>query len=213
MLEKFLDFLYPRTCGICGKICKEELCIKCNYELKKIDRTRIDIYKDRHFTFHSYLFKYEGIIRNKIINYKFREKSYLSGFFAKIIIKNKKICGFIENYDIIIPVPIHKKRNLFRGYNQTELIAKKIAKSCNKQIENKVLIKQKNTVQQSTLNKKQRLDNVKNAYEVQNSQIIINKKVLLFDDIFTTGSTVNECCKILKKAGAIQIDVLTIAKD
>ena len=216
MLEKILDLIYPKTCGMCGKICKQEVCIKCSFELNKILKSKINNYKkglNKNFKYHAYLFKYEGIIRNKIIDYKFKENSYLNGFFVKLIIKNEKICGFIKSYDIILPVPIHKKRNLCRGYNQTELIANKMAKYLNKEICTKVLVKSKNTIPQSTLNKKQRIENVKNVYEVQNSQIINNKKVLIFDDIFTTGSTVNECCKILKKAGAKQVDVLTIAKD
>ena len=153
------------------------------------------------------------MIRQRLIEYKFQDKSYMYKTFAKIILKNKKVCGFLEKYDIIIPVPIHKKRRLKRGYNQTELIAKEICKNISLELKTDVLIKQKNIKAQSELNKNERKQNIKNAFEIKNINEIIDKKILLFDDIYTTGSTVNECSKILKKVGAKQIGVVTIAKD
>lgn len=78
---------------------------------------------------------------------------------------------------------------------------------------NKVIIKIVNTVPQSTLNQTQRAKNVLGIYKVTNSQMIYKKRILLIDDIFTTGSTVNECSKVLKQNGVKSVDVLTIAKD
>lgn len=213
MLEDILEIIFPTTCGICDKICKEALCKKCELKLKKYEINLIRKNKRMYFTESMHIFRYEDIIREKIISYKFNNKAYLYKTFSKIILKNKKICGFFKNYDIIIPVPIHKKRKLERGYNQTELIAKVIANQTHLKLEKNVLVKQKNIVSQSSLNKNERKQNVKNAFIVNNIQKIANKKILLFDDIYTTGSTANECSKILKKAGAKQIGVLTVAKD
>ena len=100
-----------------------------------------------------------------------------------------------------------------RGYNQTQLIAKEIAKNIDIKLCDDVLVKSKNTIAQSKLNKNKRKQNIKNAFKVLNLEKIQGKNILLFDDIFTTGSTVNECSKILKKAGAKTVGVLTIAKD
>ena len=75
------------------------------------------------------------------------------------------------------------------------------------------MIKKENNVAQSTLDKDGREQNVKNVYQLQNSKKIMNKNILLIDDILTTGATVNECSKILNSAGASRIDILTIAKD
>ena len=116
-------------------------------------------------------------------------------------------------YDIIIPVPISRERQKKRGYNQSLLIAKKIANQLRAKVDINILIKQKNNVQQSTLNKQEREENVIDAYKIINQRKIIDKKILLVDDIYTTGSTVNECSKILNLAGAKKIDVFTIAKD
>ena len=115
------------------------------------------------------------------------------------------------DYDIICSVPIHKKRMKERGYNQSELIAKEIAKNLTNTIYKKVLKKIKDNKRQSELKKEERLQNVKDVYEIQNKQIIENKKIILFDDIYTTGNTVNECSKVLKENGAKEILVLTLA--
>ena len=166
-----------------------------------------------YFEKHIYIFKYEGEIRNLILSYKFKDKSYLYKLFSEIILKNEKIFGILEKYDIIIPVPIHKKRKKQRGYNQSELIANDLATNIKDlKCENNILIKQKNTLPQSSLNKNQRKNNLKDAYKVINQEKIINKKIILFDDIYTTGSTAKECSKILKASGAKEILVLTISK-
>ena len=213
MLNNILELIYPNVCGICGKICKESLCKRCAIEIKKYEINLINKNKKMYFNESMHIFKYNEIIRQRLIEYKFQDKAYMYKTFAKIILKNKKVCGFLEKYDIIIPVPIHKKRRLKRGYNQTELIAKEICKNISLELKTGVLIKQKNIVAQSELNKNERKQNIKNAFEIKNINEIIDKKILLFDDIYTTGSTVNECSRILRKAGAKQVGVLTIAKD
>ncbi len=205
-----LEIIYPKTCGMCEDISKSYLCGKCKLKLKEVLKLNTVVYKNKYFDSHTYLFKYEEKIRDKLLKYKFRDYSYLYKFFSEIIINN---CNLQNNYDIILPVPIHKKRKQMRGYNQSELIAKEIAKNMNMEYSNRVLIKMVNTVPQSSLNQTQRMSNVMGIYKVINSQIIDQKRILLIDDIFTTGSTVNECAKILKQNGAKTIDVLTIAKD
>ena len=213
MLEKIIELIFPTTCVICGKINKEPLCKKCNVKIEKLlIAKRIEVI-GKNFDEFIYFFKYEGIIREKIIQYKFNEKSYLYEAFAKIIINNKKICKFIKNYDIIIPVPISKQRLRERGYNQSELIAKKIAKKIGIEYSKNILIKEKDTKAQSSLNRQEREQNIYNAYKLVDKEKIKGKKILLFDDIYTTGNTVNECSRILKLARVGKIAVLTIAKD
>ena len=160
-----------------------------------------------------YIFKYGGIIRENILKYKFQEKSYLYKTFVNFLTKNDKIFENIKNYDTIIAVPISSKRKKQRGYNQSFLIAKELAKRANLEIVNDCLFKTKNVIEQSKLTKEERIENIKNVYSLKNGYKIENKKVLLFDDIYTTGSTVNECCKMLKKANPRKIGVLVLAKD
>ena len=122
-----LDLVFPNVCGICNKICEEDLCKKCEIRLNNIAVLKKRVYLTKNFGKHFYLFVYDGLIKEKIISYKFYEKSYIYKSFVNFMIKNKKVCDFLKSYDIIIPVPIHEKRKRKRGYNQSSLIAKELA--------------------------------------------------------------------------------------
>ncbi|MCI8760296.1 MAG: ComF family protein [Clostridia bacterium] len=153
------------------------------------------------------------MIRKIIINYKFNEKSYLYLTIVNFLLKNKKFFKILKCYDTIIPVPISKKRRKERGYNQSELIGKEIAKKVGIDYNSQCLFKTKNIVEQSKLNKEEREKNIQGVYKIEKTKLLENKKILLIDDIYTTGSTVNECSKTLKQANPKQIGVLTLAKD
>ena len=212
-LESMLSFIFPPTCGICGKENKNYICSSCIEKLKeeKIYMPYIENYTKMS---HCYIFKYDGTIRKKILQYKFKDSAYLYKMFSEFFVKNEKVCRFLKNYDIIIPVPMTKKKIAKRGYNQCELIAKEIAVNTkNLEYLKNILVKQKETNTQSTLNKKERLNNVKNAYKIQNMQKIKEKNIILFDDIYTTGATCIECAKTIINAGAKSVGLLTIAKD
>ena len=222
MLENLLNLIYPPVCGICGKINENFLCMNCLIRLNEIRCDSIDTHlNSTYFDKHFYLFKYEGIVRKKIIDYKFNDCAYLYKTFEKILLNDKNVCEFIKSYDIILPVPIHKARKKERGYNQSALIVAKLirdinfAYKTNVEFNDKILLKIKNTDKQSSLNKKEKIIYIKYFYCLKEKTLwtITNKKVLLFDDIYTTGSTVNECAKTLKQAKLKKVDVFTFAKD
>ena len=133
--------------------------------------------------------------------------------FCEIILEDKKTCEFLKSYDIIIPVPVHRKRKRLRGYNQSELIAKELAKKLKLKVYTDVLVKINNNKVQSKLNKEERMKNVKNVYKIINKEKIKNKNIIILDDIYTTGATINECIKELEKTDANKIGVLILAKD
>ena len=211
--EQLLNLIYPQTCGICGKGKNTYLCKKCENKLKSIAIFGKDEHNDKYFENHYYIFKYDDIIRKLILDYKFNEKPYLYRSFLEFFNKYKKKYVQFEIYDIIIPVPISIKRKLKRGYNQSLLIAKEIASKEKIKLKKDIIVKIQNNSAQSKLNKEDRTENVKNVYKVTNNKETINKKILLVDDIFTTGATANECSRMLKSSGAKKIDILTIAKD
>ena len=213
MFENFLNLIFPEVCGFCDKTNKNNLCKACELSLSKYQINCITKTKGKYFDYLFSALKYENAVREKIIKYKFNEKSYLYKTFAKIIIKNKKIYRFLKLYDIIISVPMHKHKKSVRGYNQSELIAREIAKQMELKFEKDILVKQRKTEVQSTLTKTQRIKNVKGVFFITDFTKVRGKKVILVDDIYTTGSTVNECSKVLKRAGAKEICVVTIAKD
>lgn len=216
-LEKALEYIFLPVCGICGKLGEGYLCKECEKSIKeyyieqkvfvKDIRSKYKMCKTMH------LLKYEGLVRKLLIDYKFNDKSYLYKTFCEIIKNDKKTLDFIKSYDIIIPVPIHKKRMKTRGYNQSELIARELAKICGNKMYTDVLIKIKNNKAQSTLNKEERENNAKNVYKLCKLEKINNKKVLILDDIYTTGATVKECALELSKANVKEIGIFTVAKD
>lgn len=214
-MNKILDLIYPPVCGVCGKLDKNSICKKCEIRLNRQAIFGIDDYsrKMRFFSEHIYIFKYDGEIRKMLLKYKFNDKSYIYHTFVNFLKKNEKICVQIKKYDIIIPVPISLKRFKQRGYNQSKLIAKKMAKVMNLNYADNVLIKTKNNIAQSLLEEHDRECNVNGVYELKNSKKIKQKNILLIDDIYTTGSTVNECSRILKKADVNKIGIFTLAKD
>ncbi len=215
ILEQILNLFYPPVCGICGKLNQNFLCQKCNNTLKNQAKFNVENFqkKEKYFKELLYIFKYEGIIRKTILKYKFQEGSYLYKTFVNFILKNQKFFEFIKSYDTIVPVPISKKRYKERGYNQSYLIAKEISKKTKLELQNRCIIKSKNVIEQSKLNKEEREKNIKGVYEIIDKENLQNKRIILVDDIYTTGNTVNECCRILQKAQPKSISVIVIAKD
>ncbi len=235
--RSLLDLIFPPACIICGKISENYICENCEIRFNRYKRFNIIdnqklikdklniktenfiqkyyLYGDDKYYWEKllYCFEYKGLVRKYMIKYKFNGEAYISNFFASQILKNKKASEILKLYDIIISVPMDKKKKAKRGYNQTELITKIISKELGI-IENKnIVFKLKRTKTQSMLNKENRKTNIKDAYFVNNNINIKNKKVILLDDIYTTGATVNEISSKLKEAGAKEVFVLIIAKN
>lgn len=96
ILELLLDLIYPNVCGFCERIDEECLCEECEKRLNEVLTYKIRDIQDKYFEKHIYLGKYDGEFRNSILSYKFLEQSYMYKTFAKLILKNEKICGIIR---------------------------------------------------------------------------------------------------------------------
>lgn len=208
-----LNFLFPPVCGICNKYSNAYICKDCERYVKTFEKDVCTKYHNSAIKGHFWMFKYEDIIRAKIIDYKFNEKSYLFRMFSQLILNSDSAKKFLSQMDYIIPVPIHKKRQKERGYNQCSLISRKVCRELNVQILEGVLAKSKNIVAQSTLNKTQRMLNIVGSYSIKKTRSLVGKNVVIFDDIYTTGSTINECANTIKLLGCSNIYAFTIAKD
>ena len=232
ILENVLNLFFPIKCGVCGKI-GLPICNNCEkiikkYEINLVENDYIEIensmsskniiidqannYKLKNNSKIKvqkiFLYKYDDIVRKLLINYKFNDASYLADTFAYLIKNNKKIYDILKTYDIILPVPLHKKRKLERGYNQTELIARKLGLI----YENNCLVKVKNIKPQSQNDVEKRKTEIKDVFKIQNIEKITNKKVLILDDIYTTGATAKECIKTVSIATK-NIGFVSIARD
>ena len=213
MFEFVLHLLFPPICSVCGKIDKNWLCSDCEKRVERLEKICLIDIKDKKYEKLCYFFPYKSLIRKLILQYKFSNKAYLNHFFANRITANEKKCEFLKQYDLIIPVPMHKKKRQKRGYNQTELVANELEKSLGIPAQNDILYKVINTTTQSKLGGKARQINIQHAFFISNDVKVEDKRIILLDDIYTTGATSEECSRVLKEAGAKEILVLVLAKD
>ena len=220
MLGFVSSFLFSNNCYLCNKNIgnKKYLCENCfekleQYEFKE-SLKKLKKYDELDIKY-LFIFKYKKYIRKLILDYKFNDKSYIGKVFAEYINRNKLCCRKLKSYDIIIPVPMSIKNKLLRGYNQTEIIADEISKKFKIMLMKDGIIKVKKTKKQSTLNKEERLSNVIDAYKINEKYISCfeNKKIIIFDDIYTTGATIDECKKLFSKLNVKEILILILAKD
>lgn len=157
--------------------------------------------------------RYRGKLKDAILLYKYRGFQVLGIEFARLILRT---LGKEENIwwkaDVIIPVPLHPKRKKIRGFNQAKVIAEELARLKEIELEEGVLKKVKNAPPQTLLEMEERKKNVSGAFRVVRGDRIKGKTIILVDDVYTTGSTVKECSAVLKKAGAEEIRVITVAQ-
>ncbi|MDR1425853.1 MAG: ComF family protein [Rickettsiales bacterium] len=199
-----LSFIEGPCCFVCGEPLSGNydgnlLCAVCLKEKRSFDRL---------FS----VFVYNKTIAKAIYRFKFKRQAFLAKFFLKFLLKKLKSMG--DPVDLLVPVPIYIKRLKWRGYNQTLLLAQEISKKTSIAYAPNLLLKKRHTAAQTSLHFSKRKSNLTLAFDMANGyeSKIVNKNIMIIDDVFTTGSTVNECAKILKKNGAGRVFVLTIAK-
>jgi len=223
-----LDLLFPVTCLGCGKegqwlccsclnkvefntnqvcpVCRQpsrkgQVCRQCRQKINLKSLLVICNYQDK-------------IIQNAIHSLKYKYARDLKKFFNRIIYfyrQNNNI-NFPKN-SVIIPIPLHKKREKWRGFNQSLIIAGELSKITKIPLAKNVLKRVKNTKSQINLKAKQRQKNLANAFKVSRKLEILGKTAILIDDVYTTGATMNEAAKALKKAGVKQVKGLVIARN
>lgn len=241
LINIVLNTIFPPKCIFCQEFlaptCNIEICEHCYKDIPFIPQKSFINSISKYFD-HVYCpCRYTGKIKTSLINYKFFEKSSNYRALAKLLAENIKSSSpsshpsasmpLSQNqekedkintrgskqidYDIIIPVPLHKNKEQLRGYNQSYLLAKALGKELHISVRRDILVKIKDSKSQSLLNKKERLENIKDAFSVRIPSGIRGKKIIIVDDILTTGSTLDECSRILKEAGASFIAVAVVA--
>ena len=184
-------------CNHCGRkvIAPEPYCSTCKGKLTSIDMARS-------------FFVYEKPVSNMIQGFKYSNKQYLSDYFASCLSKI-----YFNNYfraDFLVYVPMTKKAEQKRGYNQSRLLCEGLSKIVNVPILD-CLVKEKETKRQATLTKTERLKNLEKAFKVVDKKSVKDKVLVLVDDVTTTGSTAEVIAERLKKAGAKNVYLITVA--
>lgn len=212
IFDYILSLIYPPKCVFCGKVIdKSDICSECE---KTLPYTKGDsIYQKFLFVDKciSPLY-YKDYVRRAVLRFKFSGCSCYSRRLGAIMsecAENNLDCGSI---DMISCIPLSNKRLHDRGYNQAELLAREISKAVDVKFV-PTLKKIKNNTAQSTIkDAKLRAKNVVGVYTVTDPETVKGKYILLVDDVVTTGSTVSECARMLKKAGAKAVYCITLAR-
>ncbi len=194
----------PPHCKRCGRtisfnLSNKQICNECNNS---------EFYFDRAWV----VCEYKDVIKECIHLFKYNKKIRLLNLLSKLMHNFIESFINIDKIDIITAVPVHKSKLRAREFNQSQLIAESIAKRFNKPIIKENLNKIKSTPAQVQLNRNKRLSNLKDAFKVKDISTYKNKTVLLIDDVLTTGSTINECAKVLKEAQANKVYALVLAR-
>lgn len=156
---------------------------------------------------------YEGVLKEAIYQFKFYRKPKLGKPLARLLISRLPGNIDIRKYQAILPVPLHKSRQKERGYNQSTILARHLAQHYQLNLILDNLIRVRPTSAQSQIKgRKERQENVQNAFRISFPDTIRDRDLILIDDVLTTGATVNECSRTLKQAGAASILVLTISR-
>lgn len=225
-----LDWIYPRHCPICdtilpqsdGKIClqclekldyvKEPSCKKCGKKIHSMQKEYcVDCEKKEHFFESGYsLFTYNEKLKASIYRFKYKGRVEYADFYGEEIAKRlgKKISGWKP--DALVPVPLHKSREYKRGYNQSYEIAKVIGKQLEIPVRNDLLYRVKKTVPQKELDENGRQNNLKKAFKLRQNDVKLNT-IIIIDDIYTTGSTVDAVAVELLHAGVQKIHYIALA--
>jgi ComF family protein len=228
-----IDLLFPRKCLNCGRE-GSYFCSQC-LNFLSLDNQRIcPVCEKPSIGGHTHarcskkesldgltsIFAYKGIIKKAITKLKYKFIFDIAGDLMEVFLSS---CGedlVFSTYcqkekPILVPIPLHPQRLRWRGFNQSELLGKIIAKNLGLQLIPDLLIRTKNTKPQMELSEKQRQENILGAFSLKlqlPNNLITNNSILLFDDVWTSGATIKEAGKILKKNGAKKVWGLTIAR-
>jgi ComF family protein len=235
--QALLDWFYPRHCHHCGEslhegraemLCRDcladlvaarisapvcalcglplagrpapgTLCMRCRAEQRNFDLARA-------------LFAYRGPGRSLIHCYKFDGAYFLGPKVLRNLLRRGWLPADVADVDATLPVPLHPRRRRQRGYDQALLLAGALARELDCRLVRGALARTRYTSQQALLPASRRWDNVRGAFAVRKPEAVRGRCLLLVDDVMTSGTTADECAKVLKKAGACEVRVFTLAR-
>jgi ComF family protein len=233
--DAILDLIYPQSCPICQRPLEKgikEVCEKCWNTLASLPAPfcpycksflehddplsehlcpSLNKSEDRKILAVRSLGTFDEYYQKLVHRFKYDKKiplgRRLAQFLGEMIAKDR----YLSSYDQVIPVPLHRTRQRERGFNQSAILAEGISQEANLSLIKGILKRKRNTKDQTYLNAQQRSENVKGAFVVSQPEEVSDKKIILVDDVTTTGATLNECAEMLRKAGAKEIFAVTLA--
>lgn len=225
-----LRVLYPRRCPVCHEVAtpagswvcdtctgklpyiKEPCCKKCG---KEVQREEQEYCHDCQKTTHSYtagraVFAYDSVMQASIAAFKYKGRQEYAEFYGRETARLYEKQMKRWEAEVLVPVPIHKSRYRERGYNQAGLLADQISKYTNIPVDETLLVRMRKTKAQKALSTKERTKNLQDAFQL-GKNVVQYKRIVLVDDIYTTGSTADACARVLKEGGAEQVYLLCLS--
>ncbi|MBS1778853.1 MAG: ComF family protein [Bacteroidetes bacterium] len=223
MAQGLSHLLYPRLCEGCGKplLAEEEiLCLNCN--IYNLPRTayhhipdnetamrfagRVPIVKATSFAY----FTDGGLLQHLLHELKYNNRKDIGVFLGKLFAYDLAQINWQQGIDIIIPVPLHPQKEAARGYNQSALLADGMSFVWNIPVAGDLLYRTRNTDSQTQKTRAERIENMDGAFAVKNENALVNKHVLLVDDVLTTGATLESCAMAILKVPGTHVSIATI---
>lgn len=223
IVDALLDAVYPPTCPICDRLsgkpakicndCRKKLkyinsprCLKCG---KAVENDDVEVCFDCSKHIHEFdrglaLWGYTDETRNSVYRFKYQNCRIYSKVYVDEIVSNLGEIISSWKCDVIIPIPIHARKFRERGFNQAELLAKDMAAILGIGLDTELISRNRYTKPQKELDDNERIKNLENAFTITKN-VVQYKKVLLVDDIYTTGSTIDACARVLKEKGVEQV--------
>lgn len=224
-LRSALEIVFPLSCGGCGST-GSILCQTCKDSFRFVNDasacsfcgTWLSIesvcgectlnrppFEHGHFGFY-----FEGALREALHSFKFKARKDVGRALVRLL--QPKLLAMQDEFDVIVPLPVTEKRLKERGFNQTFIIGEEISALTSKELAYWVLHKTRETRDQYTLSRSERKKNIRGVFALRNGNALKDKRVLLVDDLFTTGATAKEATKVLKAAGSRSVVLFALAR-
>lgn len=218
LFEQIAGMIFPPKCIFCRQLLSYDaaihICTDCYMKLPFRENALMTTTQDGEAGWCDgavSIFQYTGMVKESLIRFKFYNKPSYYRTYARLLADKLGKTMDVGQYNLVLSVPLHKHREFSRGYNQAHLIARALARELKLPERSELLKRYRYTEAQSLLDKQTRNQNVKGAFTVTSPQRIEGKSILLVDDILTTGSTLEECGRMLKQAGARKVTAVVVA--
>jgi ComF family protein len=223
IFQDFISLIYPRICYACGKsLYKYEKCL-CTYCIYHLPKTNFHLDRDNNvsklfwgkvniFSAAAFFYYSKGTkVQHLIHQLKYKGHKEIGVYIGNIYGKELKKSVLFETVDVVIPVPLHPKKKMKRGFNQSELFAAGLAESMNIILDVKTLCRTYASETQTRKSRFARWENVKEIFALNDPETLQHKHVLLVDDVITTGSTIEACAQIFSAIPGIRISIAAMA--
>lgn len=233
--KELKDVIYPKRCPLCGEIlvpkerilcefCSEDLpiikeprCKKCSKPMMHMEQEYCYdcVKKEHHYTRGFACYLYTDCFKKSLSEFKYHSKKEYADFYVASLVTCFGEWMRSIHADVLIPVPLHKNKYKKRGYNQAQLLAEGIGRKMSLPVDTKLLARTLDTIPQKKLDNKERMRNLEMAFSIstngkKSEELFPYKRVILVDDIYTTGSTIEACSNVLLKAGCEAVYFLTV---